>query len=222
MADERGERSAAPLVPLHHMEPGPYRRSRMTRRGRVVLVIAGVLLLILVYEVVRGVVTGSDADSSEKKEPQSGQSAPSAGESDEVIEAPSEATSPSAPASSAESKPTPSSTPTPTKKPTKKATEKTQPQPTRTLSVKAIAMTEAIGLRIDASRLPVTATIAMDPWGAPERFTRTVTITEPNQLVVVKPVASGHAEWSVRVEGAEKVTGYTHSWPKGDREFTKR
>src|SRR5690606_25467807 len=92
VADERGERSAAPLVPLHHMEPGPYRRSRMTRRGRVVLVIAGVLLLILVYEVVRGVVTGSDADSSEKKEPQSGQSAPSAGESDEVIEAPSEAT----------------------------------------------------------------------------------------------------------------------------------
>jgi hypothetical protein len=83
-------------------------------------------------------------------------------------------------------------------------------------------MTEAIGLRIDASRLPVTATIAMDPWGAPERFTRTVTITEPNQLVVIKPVASGHAAWSVRVDGAPKVSGYTHSWPKGDREFEQR
>lgn len=205
---------AGPLVPLHHMESGPYRRSRMTRRGRVVLVVLAILLLILIYEVVRGVVAGSDADSSDKKEPQSQQSAPSAGASDEETEAPSEAPSPSATASSVRVEPTPTPTPKPTKKPA--------PEPTRTLSVKAIAMTEAIGLRIDASRLPVTATIAMDPWGAPERFTRTVTITEPNQLVVVKPVASGHAEWSVRVDGAAKVTGYTHSWPEGDREFVRR
>jgi hypothetical protein len=204
------------LVPLHHLESTPYRRSRMTRRGRVVLVVLAVLLLILIYEVVRGVVTGSDPDSSDKKEPQSQQSAPSAAASDK---APSEAPSPSASASSVRVEPTPTPTPTPTPKPTKKPAP---PEPTRTLSVKAIAMTEAIGLRIDASRLPVTATIAMDPWGAPERFTRTVTITEPNQLVVVKPVASGHAEWSVRVDGAKKVTGYTHSWPKGDREFVKR
>lgn len=185
----------------------------MTRRGRVVLVVVAILLLILIYEVVRGVVTGSDA--SDKKEPQSQQSAPSAGASDET---PSEAPSPSASASSVRVEPTPTPTPTPTPKPTKKPA----PEPTRTLSVEAIAMTEAIGLRIDASRLPVTATIAMDPWGAPERFTRTVTITEPDQLVVVKPVASGHAEWSVRVDGAKKVTGYTHSWPKGDREFVRR
>jgi hypothetical protein len=186
----------------------------MTRRGRVVLVVLAILLLILIYEVVRGVVTGSDPDSSGKKEPQSQQSAPSAGASDEGTEAPS----PSASASSVRVEPTPTPTPTPTPEPTKKPA----PDPTRTLSVKAIAMTEAIGLRIDASRLPVTATIAMDPWGAPERFTRTVTITEPDQLVVVKPVASGHAEWSVRVDGAKKVTGYTHSWPKGDREFVRR
>lgn len=205
---------AGPLVPLHHLESAPYRRSRMTRRGRVVLVVLAILLLILIYEVVRGVVTGSDPDSSDKKEPQSQQSAPSAGVSDQGSEAPSETPSPSATASSVRVEPTPTPTPKPTKKPA--------PEPTRTLSVKAIAMTEAIGLRIDASRLPVTATIAMDPWGAPERFTRTVTITEPNQLVVVKPVASGHAEWSVRVDGAAKVTGYTHSWPKGDREFIKR
>ncbi|MER7560638.1 hypothetical protein ABTZ46_27105 [Nocardioides sp. NPDC126508] len=205
------ERPAGPLVPLHHMEPGPYRRSRMTRRGRVVLVILAVLLLILIYEVVRGVVT-SDADSPDKKEPQSQQSAPSAGASDEVIEAPT----PSPSASSVRVEPTPSPTPSP--KPTKKAA----PETTRTLSVQAIAMTEAIGLRIDASRLPVTATITMDPWGAPEQFTRTVTITEPDQLVVIKPVASGHAAWSVRVPGAAKVSGYTHSWPKGDREFVKR
>lgn len=191
----------------------------MTRRGRVVLVIAAVLLLILVYEVVRGVVTGSDAGSSDK-EPQSEQSAPTAGASDEVIEPPSEATSPSAPPSSGNVEPTPKPTPKPTPTPTKKP--KAEPAPTRKLSVEAIAMTEAIGLRIDTSRLPVTARIAMDPWGEPERFTRTVTITEPNQLVVVKPVASGHAEWSVRVDGAAKVTGYTHSWPKGDREFIKR
>lgn len=208
---------AGPLVPLHHLESAPYRRSRMTRRGRVVLVVLAILLLILIYEVVRGVVTGSDPDSSDQKEPQSQQSAPSVGASDEVSEAPSETTSPSATASSVRVEPTPTSTPKPTK-----PTKKPAPEPTRTLSVEAIAMTEAIGLRIDASRLPVTATIAMDPWGAPERFTRTVTITEPNQLVVVKPVASGHAEWSVRVDGAAKVTGYTHSWPRGDREFVKR
>lgn len=219
-AERVSKRSPGPLVPLHHTEPGPYRRSRMTRRGRVVLVIAAVLLLILVYEVVRGVVTGSDADSSDKKEPQSEQSAPSAAASDEVIEPPSEATSPSAPPSSDRVEPTPKPTPKPTSTPTRKP--KAEPAPTRKLSVEAIAMTEAIGLRIDTSRLPVTARIAMDPWGEPERFTRTVTITEPNQLVVVKPVASGHAEWSVRVDGAAKVTGYTHSWPKGDREFIKR
>ncbi|MBC7274991.1 hypothetical protein [Nocardioides sp.] len=219
VAEPVSRKSSGPLVPLHHMEPGPYRRSRMTRRGRVVLVIAAVLLLILVYEVVRGVVTGSDAGSSDK-EPQSEQSAPTAGASDEVIEPPSEATSPSAPPSSGNVEPTPKPTPKPTPTPTKKP--KAEPAPTRKLSVEAIAMTEAIGLRIDTSRLPVTARIAMDPWGEPERFTRTVTITEPNQLVVVKPVASGHAEWSVRVDGAAKVTGYTHSWPKGDREFIKR
>ena len=30
---------AGPLVPLHHLESTSYRRSRMTRRGRVVLVV---------------------------------------------------------------------------------------------------------------------------------------------------------------------------------------
>ncbi|WP_206443676.1 hypothetical protein [Nocardioides turkmenicus] len=215
VAEPAPERSAGPLVPLHHMEPGPYRRSRMTRRGKVVLVVACVLLLILIYQILRGVVNGSD--SSETK-PQGQQSEPTAGASDDIIEPPSASPSPSATASSVRVEPTPTPTPKPTPKPTKKPA----PEPTRTLSVKAIAMTEAIGLRIDASRLPVTATIAMDPWGAPERFTRTVTITEPNQLVVVKPVASGHAEWSVRVDGAPKVTGYTHSWPKGEREFQRR
>ncbi|MGH3350737.1 MAG: hypothetical protein ACRDPS_08740 [Nocardioides sp.] len=214
-AEQVPDRPAGPLVPVHHMDPGPYRRSRMTRRGRVALVVVGVVLLIVLYEIVRGLVTGAGPDSSDKQDPQSQESAPSAPASDDVIE-PTKEASPSAPASSAPVEPKPTSTPKPSKKPT------ADPGPTRTLSVDATAMTEAIGLRIDASRLPVTATIAMDPWGAPERFTRTVTITEPNQRVVIKPVASGHAKWSVKVAGATKVTGYTHSWPEGDREFIKR
>ena len=191
----------------------------MTRRGRVALVVIGVVLLVLLYEVVR-LVTGSDPDSSDKQEPQSQEPAPSARASDDIIEAPSKEPSPSASASSARVEPTPTPTPKPTKKPTEKP--KADPEPARTLSVSATAMTEAIGLRIDASRLPVTATITMNPWGAPERFTRTVTITEPNQRVVIKPVASGHAKWSVRVAGADKITGYTHSWPKGDRKVERR
>ncbi|TQL66440.1 hypothetical protein FB381_0299 [Nocardioides albertanoniae] len=211
-----GPAEAGPLVPMHHMGPGPYQRSRVTRRGRIVLVVVGVLLLILLYVVLRGCAAGSDPGSADKREPRSQESTPSAPASEDVIEPPSTKPSPSGSASSAPVTPTPTPTSAPTRKP------KPDPGPTRTLSVDAIAMTEAIGLRIDASRLPVTATITMDPWGDPEKFTRTVTITEPNQLVKVRPVGSGHAKWSVRVAGADKVTGYTHSWPKGDREFVRR
>ena len=211
---------AAPLVPVHHMDPGPYRRSRMTRRGWVVLAILIVLLLLLIVAVVRGIAVGSGPeDSAGKQSPQS-QESPSAPASEDVIEPPSASASASPSPSGSESASSKPVTPDPTTAPTKKPDA--DAAPTRTLSVKAIAMTEAIGLRIDASNLPVTATITMDPWGEPERFTRTVTITEPNQLVKVRPVGSGHAEWSVRVPGAKKVTGNTHSWPKGDREFEKR
>ena len=201
------------------MDPGPYRRPRVTRRGRVVLAIVGVLVLLLIFLLLRGCAAGSGEEASGQKEPAQ-QSSPSESAGEDVVEPPSESPSPSAsttpsksPSRSASSAPV---TPEPTKKPD------AAPHPSRTLSVKAIAMTEAIGLRIDASRLPVTATITMDPWGEPEPFTRTVTISEPDQLVKVRPVGSGHAEWSVKVPGAKKVSGYTHSWPKGDRKYDKR
>lgn len=200
-------------LPVPRASGGAYPppRSRVTTRGRVVLVVAAVILLILLYSAVRAVVarTTGGPDHSARH----GGTGATAGAS-------SSSAAPSPPGTVSATTLEPSPTPTHTAAP--KPTHSPRPAPTRTLRVTAISETEAIKLVITASRLPVTATIRMDPWGAPAPFTRTVRLTEPDQAVMVEPVASGHAKWSVSVAGARKVTGYTHSWPKGKRTYVKR